>query len=111
MAISDLQIDGGSFRDREGRVFYRSDRVFRALSKTAQADWEALAATNFFQRASEDGRIIRTGPADLDSKVLENLGRHWTAAIEHERLPFISYPYEWCFAQLRDAALLNLDLV
>jgi hypothetical protein len=27
-----------------------------------------------------------------------------------ERLPFISYPYEWCFSQLKDAALLTLDV-
>jgi hypothetical protein len=31
--------------------------------------------------------------------------------LEHERLPFVSYPYEWSFEMLRDAALLQLDLV
>ena len=32
------------------------------------------------------------------------------AVLEPERVPFISYPYEWSFGQLRDAALLTLDL-
>ena len=33
--MTELKLDQGSFRDREGRVFYRDDRVFRALSETA----------------------------------------------------------------------------
>ncbi len=28
-----------------------------------------------------------------------------------EALDFISYPYEWCFSQLKDAALLTLDIL
>ena len=30
--------------------------------------------------------------------------------LRHERIPFVSYPYEWPFSMLRDAALLQLDL-
>jgi len=31
--------------------------------------------------------------------------------VEHERVPFVSYPYEWSFETLKDAALLHLDLL
>lgn len=109
--ITEPAIDGGSFRDREGRVFYRGDKVFRALSDSAFKDWQALADTDFFKRASADGRIVATKAADIPAADLEDLSPVFLAALEHERLPFISYPYEWCFGQLRDAALLNLDLV
>ena len=30
---------------------------------------------------------------------------------EHERLPLHSYPYEWTYSMLRDAAQLHLDLL
>lgn len=30
--------------------------------------------------------------------------------IEPRKIPFISYPYEWCFSQLKDAALLTLEI-
>jgi hypothetical protein len=30
--------------------------------------------------------------------------------LRHERIPFVSYPYEWTFGMLREAALLQLDL-
>ena len=31
--------------------------------------------------------------------------------LHHQRIPFISYPYEWCFSMLKDAARLTLDLL
>ena len=31
--------------------------------------------------------------------------------LEHERIPFVSYPYEWTFDMLREAALLQLEIV
>jgi len=34
----------------------------------------------------------------------------WAGVLEHERIPVISYPYEWTFSMLRDAALLQLTL-
>jgi len=35
----------------------------------------------------------------------------WTGWLEHARIPIVSYPYEWSFGMLRDAALLTLDLM
>ena len=32
------------------------------------------------------------------------------AVLRPEQIPFISYPYEWCFGQLKAAALLTLEL-
>ena len=45
-----------------------------------------------------------------DSDSLPPLDARWTAVLEHERLPLVSYPYEWSFGMLKDAALLQLDL-
>ncbi|MGH2981005.1 MAG: methyltransferase, partial [Solirubrobacterales bacterium] len=33
------------------------------------------------------------------------------AVLRHERIPVVSYPYEWPFGMLQDAALLELDLL
>jgi hypothetical protein len=48
--------------------------------------------------ALEDGRV----PAEL---------RGAAAVLRHEPVPFVSYPYEWPFSMLKDAALLELELV
>ena len=105
------RLEPGSFRDREGRVFYSEGRVFRALSARAFADWQALEGTDFFESASNRGQIEATRLADASQEMLAQLPEHWVAVLEHDRLPFISYPYEWCFGMLRDAALLHLDLM
>jgi hypothetical protein len=56
-----------------------------------------------------EGRIIRTmAAADV---VPPGTGCSWQAVVEHERVPFVSYPYEWSFSMLRDAARLQLDLL
>ena len=104
--------DRGSFRDRTARVFYREGRVLRALTPAALADWESVSSARFFNEAMAAGRIVRTAPWTGDSpvQVLAN-GQPCAATLEHERVPFVSYPYEWSFGMLRDAALLQLDLL
>jgi hypothetical protein len=88
-----------SFRDPEARVVYSADgEVLRELSPRAREDWDALEAARFFRRALDDGRIVPTEEVE-------------PGLLRHERLPFVSYPYEWPFEMLREAALLQLGLL
>ena len=100
-----------SFRDRHSRVFQRGTRIYRALSATGLSEWEKLAATRFFADHARRGSVVATKRADDEAALLAPLGDGWAGALEHERVPFISYPYEWSFGMLKDAALLQLDLV
>jgi hypothetical protein len=111
--------DAGSYRDREGRVFYgESGEVFRALGSRALREWEHLHASRFFQQALAEGKIVGTSaPGDV-RRALELCAAAdgspqggWAGVLQHERIPFITYPYEWPFGMLQDAALLQLDLL
>ena len=109
-----LVLEPGSFRDWDGRVFLGGDRVYRALSDLGLADWDALAASDLFEQFTASGELVATEPAGED--VLDDIrrldpGGGWAGALSHERLPFVSYPYEWTFSMLQDAALLQLRLV
>jgi hypothetical protein len=106
-----LRAEPGSYRDREGRVFYRDDKVYRTLSAAALANWRALEGTDFFARAMAEGRVVRTRGVELPADAPPAGAQPWAAALEHERVPFVSYPYEWSFGMLRDAALLQLRLL
>lgn len=100
---------GGSFRDRAGRVLEIEGRVLRALSGDGFAQWQTVSRTRFCQLWMNDGRMVRTEQlASADSGLLPIDS---VALLEHERLPLISWPYEWSFSMLRDAALLTLDLM
>ena len=108
------RFDAGSFRDRESRVFYRDGRVLRALSQPALDDWRALVDSNFFDRLQGAGKIVPTrelAPGGTGPGEAGELEAPWVAVLEHDRIPFISYPYEWSFTMLKDAAQLQLDLL
>lgn len=104
------QFDTGSFRDPDTRVFHGDGAIFRSLTERALADWRRLVETSFYTRFTEDGRLVPTTLLDDDSRPA-GLDSRWAAVLQHQRVPMVSYPYEWPFAMLRDAALLQLDLV
>ncbi len=107
--MTDTRAESGSFRDRHGRIFYSGGRIYRALSSKAWNDWQHLSSTHFFKEFTSRGLIVPTRAAPgLDP---QELGGNWAGVVEHERIPFVSYPYEWCFSMLQDAALLQLDLL
>ena len=98
-------LEPGSFRDWDSRVFYDDARVLRALSEDGLADWVALSESKLFEQAVAEGKLVATSRID-DASIAGA-----AAVLEHERIPFVSYPYEWTFAMLQDAALLQLELL
>lgn len=106
-----LQAEPGSFRDRSARIYYRGDTVLRYLDGEAAENWRRLRATRFFERFSADGRII--GTEELAWPPSDDPTGHggWSLALQHNKVPFVSYPFEWSFGMLRDAALLHLDVL
>ena len=103
------EFDPGSFRDPDTRVFRYNGAVFRCLTARAHADWTRLAATEFHARFMADRRVVPTRLV-TDPESLPPLAARWAAVLEHERVPVVSYPYEWSFGMLKDAALLQLDV-
>lgn len=97
-----MNYDGGSFRDPDGRVFLRDGEVLRGLSARGAQEWKALSAAPFFKAAVAAGRVVRSEERPGEGP--------WPLVLEHELVPVVSYPYEWGFAMLKDAALLTLEL-
>jgi SAM-dependent methyltransferase len=106
-----LELEPGSFRDPDSRVLLAPDAVLRALSPRGLEDWRALAATRFFPRAVEAGKVVATQELEASAVPEGALRGEVAGMLRHERLPFVSYPYEWPFSMLRDAAALQLELL
>ena len=99
----------GSFRDPGGRVHLRAGRVFRTVLPPAAQAYEAARDAGFLDAMIERGCLIRHAEVDPSELGADADGaRH---VLEHPRLPFVSHPYEWPFAALKAAALLQLDLL
>ena len=106
---SDLIAEPGSFRDKNNRVFYRDGRIFRRLNADSLADWKALSAAPFYRQLIDEQKLV--GSRLVDQPAGAAASGDWVAVLEHDRVPFISYPYEWPFNMLKDAALLQLELI
>jgi hypothetical protein len=109
--VSGLELEPASFRDPASTVAYLDGRVLRWLTKEGADDFEALAAAPFYEPAMADGRLVRTRPVPAEELAASVRGDAWVGALEHERIPLVTYPYEWTFSMLRDAALVHLDLL
>ena len=108
VSLASSRLDEASFRDPDNQVVHLDGRVLRQLSETGASDWEVLSASTFFGRAVTSGRLVGTVRAPVDGAALAD---GWSAVVEHERVPFITYPFEWTFGMLADAAVLHLELL
>jgi hypothetical protein len=107
-----FELDTGSFRDRDGRIYRHAGRIIRGVSAAALEEFRKLEATAFYRKFLEKGKLVSSEVLPPDRVPLpEEVKDQWAGFIEHQRIPVISYPYEWTFGMLRDAALLQLDLV
>ncbi len=106
-----LQAEPASFRDPRSRVFEADGQILRALTDEGLADWNALGASTLARDLTAAGKLIPTERVADGDPLLLRLPAGYAALLRHERVPFVSYPYEWSFGMLRDAALLQLDLV
>ena len=104
-----LAADPGSFKDPAGRVYRAGERVLRGLDEEAAAIVADLLRSPFYQRLVADGDVVGSSwPGAADAARGSVLADGWHAAIEHDPVPFLTWPYEWPFSMLKDAALLQL---
>ncbi|MFO0956066.1 MAG: SAM-dependent methyltransferase [Isosphaeraceae bacterium] len=96
----------GSFRDPAGFVFRRGDRVFRQINRAGREDLARLVDSGLYEDLAGAGLLIPHRAADVEPAEPESAD----SVIEPEPIGFIAYPYEWCFGQLKAAALLTLEI-
>lgn len=97
---------GSSFRDPAGFLFRDGGRLLRQVNPEYAADYDLLMGSGLYESLAGGGMLVRhrevappfsgSGPA--------------YRVLEPALVPFVSYPYEWCFGELRDAALLTLRI-
>jgi hypothetical protein len=95
-----------SFRDPSGFVFTHRHTLYRQVNLDYQQHYDLLMASGLYRELSEAGWLI----PHQEVPPLEAGASDAYKVIKPERVPFISYPYEWSFSQLKDAALLTLQI-
>ena len=95
-----------SFRDPSGFLFRHQGTLYRQVNKSCEADYDLLRESGLYDLLTEKGLLIPHREVSLDLARSDDAVR----ILEPELVPFISYPYEWCFSQLKDAALATLRI-
>ncbi len=106
--MSPIKAEAGSFRDPSGRIYIKDDQVFRTIMPVAADDYEAVRATGLIEELGDRGWLI--GATEVAIDALESVATDASYVVEHPKIPFISYPYEWPFPALKAAALHHLDV-
>jgi ribosomal protein L11 methylase PrmA len=98
--------DPASWRDPSGFVYRRDGVLFRQIAPSFLDRWRAFSSGDLASKLVADGRLLPWTDGDLTDAADDRAA----AVIRPELLEFISYPYEWTFGELKDAALLTLDV-
>jgi hypothetical protein len=95
-----------SFRDPSGFLFTRDGVLYRQVNRSYQSDYDLLMQSGLYEKLVKGKRLIPHQEVEVAPALPEKAYR----ILQPERVAFISYPYEWSFSQLRDAALLTLSI-
>ena len=87
-------------------MYRRDGTLYRQIGASSFEDWQAFVASGLLDQLVESGRLVSHTVAPLNDAATQDA----CAVIRPELIEFISYPYEWTFSELQDAALLTLDV-
>jgi hypothetical protein len=97
---------GASFRDPNGFLFFRDNLLYRQINQRYAADYTHLMESGLYEKLLKAGQLIPHSEVDSLPAKPEIAFK----VIQPEKIHFISYPYEWSFSQLKDAALATLSI-
>ncbi|MBK7931553.1 MAG: SAM-dependent methyltransferase [Bryobacterales bacterium] len=102
MVIKEVAV-ASSMRDPAGYVYRDGGVVKRAVRERGLAAYQRLMSSGLYAELAGAGLLVRHR---------QERSRRADAVLSlvPEQIEFLSYPYEWCFSQLRDAALLTLEV-
>ncbi|HEX2606011.1 MAG TPA: hypothetical protein VHK91_01485 [Flavisolibacter sp.] len=103
---SDFKKHKSSFRDPSGFVFIYQNVLYRQINQSYKDHYSHFISSGLYDKLVADNRLI--GHEELQQNLSGD--QAWSLTLKPEFIPFISYPYEWCFDMLKDAALTTLEV-
>jgi len=104
--MSSNNILSASFRDPSGFMFKRDNKLYRQVNQPYRQEYDQLVNSGLYKELREAGLMISHEEVNNESEFTELAYK----VIQPEPVGFISYPYEWSFSQLKDAALTTLEI-
>jgi ribosomal protein L11 methylase PrmA len=96
----------GSYRDPSGQVLQNGERILRSVSLSYQEHFDKLVSSGLYDELTTLKLLVphtEENPQEFGLRDCYKL-------LAPQKIDFLSYPYEWSFSQLKDAALLTLEI-
>ena len=100
------EVSAASFRDPSGFVFFHDGEVYRQVNAAYRDNYDRLMESGLYEVLVRERLLVPHREVDVPPPEPDLAYK----VIKPERIPFISYPYEWCFSELQDAALATLAI-
>jgi ribosomal protein L11 methylase PrmA len=104
--MNKYKIEDSSFRDPSGFLFYHGDILYRQINQSYKKEYDTIMNSGLYQKLVDEKLIIPHKEVNIEPAKPEIAYK----IIQPEKIPFISYPYEWSFSQLKQAALTTLKI-
>ncbi|MCJ7486735.1 MAG: SAM-dependent methyltransferase [Candidatus Aminicenantes bacterium] len=95
-----------SFRDPAGCVFRRDGVLYRRIRESGRPHYDRLMSSGLYKELVAANLLVPHEEVPPEGNRPEDVDK----VIRPEEIPFISYPYEWSFSQLKDAARATLEI-
>ena len=96
-----------SFRDPSGFIFEANGKLYRQVNQVYGEHYRLLMESGLYENLSKKQWLL----PHVETNQNLTASPDFYKTILPQYIPFISYPYEWCFEQLQDAALLTLQIM
>lgn len=104
--MNNFILESSSFRDPSGFLFYHANSLYRQINKSYSEHYDHLIKSGLYDKLVSDNLLIPHEEVDVQPPVKEKCYK----IIQPKYIPFISYPYEWSFTQLKLAGLVTLEI-
>lgn len=105
-SLSKRRLDS-SFRDPGGFIFSFDGIIYRQINQASQQDYDSVMESGLYQQLADKQLLI--SHEEVEPTSFPDSSEYYKI-IKPRQLPYISYPYEWSFSQLKDAAILTLKV-
>lgn len=106
-----------SLRDPDGCLFQIDSQLIRQIQSKSKSNWSLIKNSPTLKSFIERGLFVKSW--ELTEGDILKLSQSWPSQfkssqsdffVRQEKIPFVSYPYEWAPEMLKAAGLLTLDL-
>ncbi len=97
-----MKRNASSFRDPSGFVYTKNSILYRQINHIHKDNYDLMLSSGLYKTLTSAGLMVQHSEVKTEQTAYKTL--------MPVKIPFLSYPWEWCFSARKDGALLTLEI-